>query len=94
MSAHTAPQKASQSPAPEAALWDRGVNAVAGGWIKYNTKANACQGQVQLQGASGMEHALHTAGSGDNAVGFILELEAESLQEMHHRANQLCVMAS
>lgn len=41
-----------------------------------------------------MEHALHTAGSGDNAVGFILELEAESLQEMHHRANQLCVMAS
>lgn len=41
-----------------------------------------------------MEHALHTAGSGDNAVGFILELEAESLQETHHRANQLCVMAS
>lgn len=41
-----------------------------------------------------MEHGLHRAGSGDNVVGLILELEAASLQETHHRANQLCVMAS
>lgn len=51
-------------------------------------------GQVWLQGASGMEHALHTAGLRDHAVGRIPGLEAAPLQETHHRADQLCAMAS
>lgn len=66
----------------------------AGGLIKYNTKGKACQGQVQLQSASGMEHTLHTGAPRDHAMGLILELGAASLQEKHHRTKQLCAMAS
>lgn len=94
MSAQTAPKKHHRALLQRQPGETEAIKQWLGDGLNLNTKGNACWGQVQLQGASGMEGALHTAGPRDHVAGLILELETASLQKTHHRANQLCATAN